>query len=54
MFYPVTNFHTEGRGDVRGGVAMALFISVILLDQVDVIPSDNHGMFHFARLHFAG
>jgi hypothetical protein len=42
----VTNLHPKGRRTVNCNVPVPLFVSVVLGDIVEVIPSDNNGPVH--------
>ena len=44
-------FDTEARGTVGSNVAMAFFKTSVLLDVMQIITSNNNGVFHFGRQH---
>merc|ERR1740123_1873826 len=47
----VADVKSESGGTMSRGVAMALLVSVVLFDQVNVISSHNDGVLHLIGLH---
>ena len=45
---------SEARGDVRGDVRVTLFVTLVLLNEVQVIHAHNDGAVHLRRLDNAG
>lgn len=42
----ITLLNTESRGDVGGDVLVALLVTVVLRDEVEVLAADNEGAVH--------
>lgn len=51
---PVTLLNTESRGDVSGQVLVALLVTVVLGDVVEVFTADDDGTVHLGRDDTAG
>lgn len=50
----VTLGDTERRGNVRGKVLVALLVSAVLGDEVEVLATDDEGVGHLGGLHNTG
>ncbi len=50
----ITFFNTESRGDVSGEVLVALLVTGVLGDEMEIFPADDEGTVHFGGDDSAG